>query len=55
MFSGIPATLIANETLSGPRCDYVISFNARHLRAAGEFGIEVLKPVDLLKLIGEIK
>ena len=37
------------------RCDYVVSFNERHLRAAREFGIEVLKPAALLKLIGEIK
>jgi len=36
-------------------CDLVVSFNERHLRAARAFGIEVLKPADLLKLIGEIK
>jgi predicted nucleic acid-binding protein len=36
-------------------CDYVLSSNERHLRAAREFGIEVLKPADLLRLIGEIK
>jgi predicted nucleic acid-binding protein len=36
-------------------CDFVVSFNERHLRAAREFGIEVLKPADLLKLIGESK
>ena len=36
-------------------CDYVLSSNERHLRAAREFGIEVLKPPDLLRLIGEIK
>ncbi len=36
-------------------CDYVVSFNERHLRAAKEFGIEVLKPADLLKLMGESK
>ncbi len=35
--------------------DYAVPFNARHLRAAREFGIEVLKPADLLKLISEIK
>jgi len=34
-------------------CDYVVSFNERHLRAAREFGIVVLKPAELLKLIGE--
>jgi len=31
----------------------MVSFNERHLRAASEFGIEILKPADLLKLIGE--
>jgi predicted nucleic acid-binding protein len=36
-------------------CDFVVSFNERHLRAARGFNIEVLKPADLLKLIGEIK
>ena len=35
--------------------DYVVSFNERHLRAAKEFGIEVLTPADLLKLVGERK
>ncbi|MGO8698784.1 MAG: putative toxin-antitoxin system toxin component, PIN family [Limisphaerales bacterium] len=34
-------------------CDFVVSFNERHLRTARDFGIEVLKPADLLKLIGE--
>ena len=36
-------------------CDFVVSFNERHLRPAREFGIEILKPVELLRLIGEIK
>jgi predicted nucleic acid-binding protein len=36
-------------------CDFVVSFNERHLRAARGFGIEILRPADLLKLIGEIK
>jgi predicted nucleic acid-binding protein len=36
-------------------CDFVVSFNERHLRVAREFGIEVLRPADLLKFIGEIK
>ena len=43
------------EAAIAGRCDYVVSFNARHLWAVRDFGIEVLKPVDLLKLIGEIK
>jgi predicted nucleic acid-binding protein len=43
------------EAAIAGRCDYVVSFNERHLRVAREFGIEVLKPADLLKLIGEIK
>jgi predicted nucleic acid-binding protein len=43
------------EAAIAGRCDYVVSFNERHLRVIREFGIEVLKPVDLLKLIGEIK
>jgi predicted nucleic acid-binding protein len=34
-------------------CDFVVSFNERHLRAAWDFGIEVIRPADLLKLIGE--
>jgi predicted nucleic acid-binding protein len=36
-------------------CDFIVSFNERHLRPAREFGIEVLKPVELLRLIGVIK
>jgi len=43
------------EAAIAGRCDYVVSFNERHLRAAREFGVEVLKPAALLKLIGEIK
>jgi predicted nucleic acid-binding protein len=43
------------EAAIAGRCDYVVSFNERHLRMARGFGIEVLKPMDLLKLIGEIK
>jgi predicted nucleic acid-binding protein len=43
------------EAAIAGHCDYVVSFNKRHLQAAREFGIEVLKPADVLKLIGEIK
>ncbi|HEY3914846.1 MAG TPA: PIN domain-containing protein [Verrucomicrobiae bacterium] len=43
------------EAAIAGRCDYVVSFNERHLRVIREFGVEVLKPADLLKRIGEIK
>lgn len=43
------------EAAIAGNCDYVVSFNERHLRVIQEFGIEILKPVDLLRLIGEIK
>ncbi len=46
--------LVLDAAVAGG-CDFVVSFNERHLRAAREFGIEVLKPAELLKLIGEIK
>lgn len=46
--------LVLDAAVAG-RCDFVVSFNERHLQAAREFGIEVLKPAELLKLIGEIK
>ena len=46
--------LVLEAAIAG-RCDFVVSFNERHLRAAREFGIEVLKPSELLKRIGEIK
>jgi len=46
--------LVLDGAVAG-RCDFVVSFNERHLQAAREFGIEVLKPAELLKLIGEIK
>jgi len=36
-------------------CDFVVPFNERHRRAAREFGIEVIRPADLLKLISENK
>jgi len=43
------------EAAIAGNCDFVVSFNERQLRAAREFGMEILKPVELLKLIGEIK
>jgi predicted nucleic acid-binding protein len=43
------------EAAIGGGCDFVVSFNERRLRAAREFGIEILRPADLLKMIGEIK
>ncbi|MGA2662758.1 MAG: hypothetical protein ABSH34_35205 [Verrucomicrobiota bacterium] len=43
---------ILEAAIAGGR-DFVVCFSERHLRAAREFGIEVLKPADLLKLIGE--
>lgn len=36
-------------------CSFIVSFNEKHLRAARDFGIEVLKPGDFLKRIGELK
>jgi len=36
-------------------CDFVVSFNERHLRAARAFGIDILRPAELLRLLGEIK
>ena len=44
--------LVLEAAIAG-RCDAVVSFNERHLRVAREFGIEVLKPADLLRWIGE--
>src|SRR5438552_1600185 len=46
--------LVLEAAIAGG-CDYVVSFNERHLRAAREFGIELLRPVELLKLIGELE
>lgn len=50
-----PADDLVIEAAIASGCDFVVSFNERHLRPARDFGIEVIKPVDLLKLIGEIK
>jgi predicted nucleic acid-binding protein len=46
--------LVLDAAIAGG-CDFVVSFNERHLRAARDFGMEVLTPTALLKLIGEIK
>ena len=46
--------LVLDAAVAGG-CDFVVSFNERHLQAAREFGIGILRPVELLKLIGEIK
>jgi predicted nucleic acid-binding protein len=50
-----PGDDLVLEAAIASGCDFVVSFNERHLRAARDFGIEVLKPAELLKLIGEIK
>lgn len=49
------ARYLCKKFVLTPICDFVVSFNERHLRPAREFGIEVIRPVDLLRLIGEIK
>jgi putative PIN family toxin of toxin-antitoxin system len=46
--------LVLDAAIAGG-CDFVVSFNERHLRATRDFGIEILTPAALLKLIGEIK
>jgi predicted nucleic acid-binding protein len=46
--------LVLDAAVAGG-CDFVVSFNERHLRAARDFGIEVITPAELLILIGEIK
>jgi predicted nucleic acid-binding protein len=46
--------MVLEAAIAG-RCDFVVSFNERHFRTARDFGIQVLKPAKLLKLIGEIK
>ena len=46
--------LVLDAAVAGG-CDFVVSFNERHLRTARELGIEVITPAELLKLIGEIK
>jgi putative PIN family toxin of toxin-antitoxin system len=46
--------LVLDAAIAG-RCHFVVTFNERHLRPAQEFGIGILKPLNLLKLIGETK
>ncbi len=46
--------LVIEAALAG-RCEIVVSFNERHLREAGNFGVRVLRPADFLQLIEEIK
>jgi predicted nucleic acid-binding protein len=53
--SADPGDDLVLEAAVAGGCDFVVSFNERHLRPAREFGIEVIRPVDLLRLIGEIK
>lgn len=53
--SSDPGDDVILEAAIAGGCDFVVSFNERHLRVAREFGIKVLKPAELLKLIGEIK
>jgi predicted nucleic acid-binding protein len=43
------------EAAIAARCDFVVSFNERHLRPVREFGVEVIRPATLLRLIGEIQ
>jgi predicted nucleic acid-binding protein len=46
--------LILDAGVAGA-CDFVVTFNERHMRPARELSMEVLKPADLLRRIGEIK
>jgi predicted nucleic acid-binding protein len=50
-----PGDDLVLEAAVGGGCDYIVSFNERHLRPAVGFGIGVIKPTELLRLIGEIK
>lgn len=46
--------LVIDAAVAGG-CDFVVSFNERHLRGASRFGIQVVTPGEMLRLIGEIR
>lgn len=46
--------LIVEAAIAGS-CDFVVSYNQRHLRVLENFGIRVLQPADLLRIIGELE
>ena len=33
-------------------CDFIVTYNVRHLRAAEKFGIRVVTPGEFLRIIG---
>jgi putative PIN family toxin of toxin-antitoxin system len=35
-------------------CDYIVSFNRRDFQSVDSFGVQVIEPVELLRLIGDI-
>ena len=35
-------------------CDYIVTFNAKDFVGAERFGLQILQPKDLLKIIGEL-
>ena len=54
-FQTISGDDLVSEAAVAGGCDFVVSFHERPLRAAREFGNKVIKPVELLRLIGKIK
>jgi putative PIN family toxin of toxin-antitoxin system len=34
-------------------CDYIVTFNERDFRGAESFGLQVIRPIQFLRLIGE--
>ena len=35
------------------RCDFIVTYNVRDFKGAGQFGIKILMPGQLIKLLGE--
>jgi len=35
-------------------CDYIVTFNERDFRNVGQFGLQAVRPVELLRIIGEV-
>jgi hypothetical protein len=35
------------------RCDFIVTYNIRDFKGVGQFGIKILMPGQLIKLLGE--
>jgi len=44
---------MALELAVAGRCDFIVTYNIKDFRGAEQFGVKILTPIKLQKLLGE--